>query len=122
MKSFLFSMALFALLLFVIAWNFVYVNSTADRLLEMIEALPASPDENALAPAEELSDFWDDRINSIGFSVGYTVLDRISEQAATLVTTSKYHNFFDYQLAKELLRDAVRDMRRLEQFSVGNLL
>ena len=122
MKSFLCSMALFALLLCVIVCNFLYVNRTADKLLEMIDALPASPDDSALAPAEELSAFWDERTDTIGFSVGYTVLDRISEQAATLVTTAKYHNFFDYQLAKELLRDAVRDMRRLEQFSVGNLL
>ena len=122
MKSFLCSMALFALLLFVIAWNFVYVNSTAEKLLDMIDALPDSPDESALAPAEELSEFWHARTDYVGFSVGYTVLDRISEQAATLVSTAKYHDFFDYQLAKELLRDAVRDMRRLEQFSVGNLL
>ena len=122
MKSFLLSMALFALMLFLIAWNFVYVNRTAEALLDMVDALPNDPDETALAPAEELSDFWHKRTDSIGFSVGYTVLDRISEQAATLVTTAKYHNFFDYQLAKELLRDAVRDMRRLEQFSVGNLL
>ena len=122
MKSFLISMVLFALLLLVIAWNFSYVNSTADRLLEMIEEMPSSPDDSALSPAEELSDFWHKRTNSIGFSVGYTVLDRVSEQAATLVTSAKYHDFFNYQLAKELLRDAVRDMRRLEQFSVGNLL
>lgn len=122
MKSFLCSMALLALLLGALICNFVYVNRTADRLLEMVDALPSSPDESALAPAEELSAFWDERTDTIGFSVGYTVLDRISEQAATLVTTAKYHNFFDYQLAKELLRDAIRDMRRLEQFSVGNLL
>ena len=122
MKSFLWSMFLFGLLLVVIVWNFIYVNRTAERLLDMIEALPSDPDDSALAPAEELSDFWHTRINSIGFSVGYTVLDRISEQAATLVSTTKYHDFFDYQLAKELLRDAVQDMRRLEQFSVGNLL
>lgn len=122
MKSFLFSMALFALLLLAIAWNFAYVNSTAERLIEMIDALPSSPDDSALLPAEELSAFWDKRTNSIGFSVGYTVLDRVSEQAATLVSSARYHDFFNYQLAKELLRDAVRDMRRLEQFSVGNLL
>lgn len=122
MKSFLLSMALFALMLFLIAWNFVYVNRTAETLLDMIDALPSDPDDSALAPAEALSDFWHAKTDSIGFSVGYTVLDRISEQAETLVATAKYHDFFDYQLAKELLRDAVRDMRRLEQFSVGNLL
>ena len=115
-------MALFVLLLVAVACNFSYVNRTADALLEKIDALPQSPDESALAPAEELSAFWEARTNSIGFSVGYTVLDRISEQTATLVTTAKYHNYFDYQLAKELLRDAVGDMRRLEQFSAGNLL
>ena len=121
MKSFLLSMALFALMLLLIVCNFLYVNRTADRLLNLVDSLPSSPDDSALAPAEELSDFWQTRMNSIGFSVGYTVLDRVSEQAATLVCSAQYHDFFGYQLAKELLRDAVSDMRRLEQFSFGNI-
>ena len=122
MKNFLAAMALVSLTLILIACNFFYVNNTADTLLSLVDALPDAPDETSLAPAEEIRDFWRGKINTIGFSVGYTVLDRISEQAVSLVTAAEYRNFFDYQNARALLRDAVEDMRRLEQFSLGNLL
>lgn len=120
MKSFVVSLTLFALMILAIVWNFFYINQTADRLLSLVDSLPESP-TGALEEAEALSDFWHERMDYVGFSVGYTVLDRISEQAATLAAAAKYESDFDYRLAKALLADAVGDMRRLEQFSFGNI-
>ncbi|MBQ7173092.1 MAG: DUF4363 family protein [Clostridia bacterium] len=120
MKSFVVSLILFACMILAIVWNFCYINKTADRLLELANSLPDAP-AGALEKAEALSDFWHDRMDRVGFSVGYTVLDRVSEQAATLVSAAKYESEFDYRLAKALLVDAVGDMRRLERFSIGNI-
>ena len=120
MKTFVISLLLFALMIFAIVWNFFYINNTADTLLAFANTLPESS-AGALERAEALLDFWRKRIDFVGFSVGYTVLDRISEQAISLVTAAKYESDFDYRLAKALLADAVKDMRRLEQFSFGNI-
>ena len=122
MKSVVASLLLFFLMLLAVVGNFYYVNGTADRLLSLIDALPDAPDEASLTAAEELQAFWREHTNSIGFSVGYTVLDRVSEQAVALVTAAEYRDFFGYRNAIALLRDAVGDLRRLERFSWGNLL
>ena len=120
MKTFVVSLILFVLMIFAIVWNFLYINRTADKLLELSEALPKTS-AGALKQAEALSAFWRERMDVVGFSVGYTVLDRISEQTVSLVAAAKYESDFDYRLAKALLDDAIGDMRRLERFSFGNI-
>ena len=120
MKTFVVSLLLFVLMLFVILWNYFYINKTAEELLALSELLPDSVD-GALEAAQKISDFWQARMDVVGFSVGYTVLDRISEQAASLLCAAKYESDFDYRLSKALLQDTVGDMRRLEKFSIGNI-
>ena len=120
MKTFVCSLLLLALMIVGIVCNYRYVNKTADKLLELVDALPETSGDG-LAASESISAFWKDKMDSVGFSVGYTVLDRISEQAVTLVSAAKNQSEFDYRLSKALLRDAVGDMRRLERFSLGNI-
>lgn len=114
MKSFFWSFALFVLTLIVILCNAFYINRVSDRLLEKLESLPDITNENCIAAAEELYQDWMKQSKLAEMSVSYPILDRVTEQAALLVTCAKCKDHYGYRSAIALLTDAVEDMRRLE--------
>lgn len=122
MKSFYISLTLFAIMLGGIVANFAYINRTADKLTEMVDALPALSDPTCQEASQDVCDFWLEQADLVALSVSYTVVDRVSEQAALLVGCAACHDIYGYQTALSLLKDAIGDMRRLERFSIGNLL
>lgn len=122
MKSFWISLLLLLLMLCGIAGNAVYINHVADVLNRMTEELPDLGEENCTTDAEALRDYWERNAPYIGLSVGYPVADRISEQAAVLSACAACGDFYGYRSALALLRDAIGDVRRLERFSIENLL
>ncbi len=122
MRSFGISILLLLVMLGGIGYNYIYINRVADELNTKIDALPEIGAEDCPARAAEIVDYWEEHADTVGLSVGYTVVDRVSEQAATLSACAACKDLFGYQTALALLRDAVGDMRRLERFGIGNLL
>ena len=122
MKSFAISILLTVLMLSGIVWNAIYINNVADRMNEMLSALPDVGNDDCSGAAQEIADYWEKNSLYVGLSVSYTVADRVSEQAATLCACAECNDLFGYRTALALLRDAVGDMRRLEQFSLENLM
>ena len=121
MKSFWIAMLLLAATLVGIGVNYIYINEVSDELYERIDRLPDVRDPGCVSEAEDICQYWDEHVNTVGLSVGYTVVDRVSEQAVTLAACAACADFYGFQTALALLRDAVGDMRRLERFSIGNL-
>lgn len=122
MKSFLASLILFALMLGAILWNTFYISRVSEDLYESLNALPAAADPDVLTKALELQSYWEKHAPTVGLSVSYTVTDRLSEQAATLVACASCGDTFGFQTAKALFWDAVGDMTRLEKISIENIL
>lgn len=91
-------------------------------MISMLDALPDAEDEASPTAAREIVDFWEARADYVALSVSYNVTDRVSEQAVTLAACAACGDRHGYRTALALLRDAVGDMRRLEQFSIENLL
>ncbi|MBQ8309681.1 MAG: DUF4363 family protein [Clostridia bacterium] len=122
MKSLFATLILLIVLLGSITVNFFFINRVADRMEEMIDALPSIDSDTCKAKTQEIRNYWEDRTDLIGLSVGYNIIDRVCEQAALLVACAEVQDLYGYHSAQALLRDAVGDVRRAEQFSVGNLL
>ena len=122
MKAFTAALILLALILTGIAVNYIYINKTADAMHERLDALSDIGDEACVAEAAELLLFWEDHADTVGLSVNFVILDRVSEQARTLLTCAEAKDLYGFAVARSLLRDAVEDMRRLEGFGIGNLL
>ena len=121
MKSFWISIVLLIAMLVGVGVNYVYINGVADELNTQIDAIPAIDHPKCLNITQDLQAYWEEKIDTINLSVCYTIADRVSEQAATLVACAACKDFYGFQTALALLRDAVDDMRRLERFSIGNL-
>ena len=122
MKGVVAALILATLLLGGITCNFVYINRVADRLNECLEKLPDIGDSRCVSAIQELLEYWDAHEDMVCLSVEFNTLDRVNEYAATLLACAECGDVYGYQTALTLLRDAIGDLRRLEAFSIGNLL
>ena len=114
MKSFFWSLALFALAVCIIVCNAIYINRVSDRLQKKLEELPDVASDGCVAAAEALYQDWKKQSNLAELSVSYPILDRVTEQAALLVACAECGDEFGYRSAIALLADAIEDMKRLE--------
>ena len=122
MRSFIISLVLAVILLVCIVLNNFYINRLADQMLEQLDALPCIDDPACISQAQTLLANWDEQVEYVRLSVGYTVVDRVCEQATTLLACAECGDFYGFQTALALLRDAIGDMRRLEVISISNIL
>ena len=121
MKSMIATTLLLIALIVTMAINFFFVNHITDRMTEMISSLPDIGSEECVAATRQIQQYLESKENLIGLSVGYTTLDRACEQTVLLVSCSEARDVYGFQSARALLLDAVNDIRRAEQFSIGNL-
>ena len=122
MRSFIISLVLAVILLSCIVTNNLYINRLSYRMLEQLDALPPVSDSECVALARKLLEDWDKQVDYVRLSVGYAVVDRVCEQATTLLACAECGDLYGYQTAMALLRDAIGDMRRLEVLSISNIL
>ena len=122
MKVFILSLLLLGALLLGIGANFWYINRVADRLKEEVDELPDLSAPDCAAEIGELLQYWEKQTDTVCLSVPYNIVDRVSEQAELLLACADCGDRYGFYAAKALLYDAISDMRRLESFSMGNLL
>lgn len=121
MKAFWISIALLVLLVITIVCNFCFINRVATRLEQALDTMPDAGDPRCAEAARAFLSNWESAVDVVGLSVSYPTVDRVSEQAITLVACAECGDLYGFRTALALLRDAVGDMRRLEKFSIGNL-
>jgi len=122
MKALAFSLILLVLMLFCVIGNYIYINEVSAQMDRLLEDLPRLDSPDCEARAAEICDYWASHVDTVGLSVCYTTVDRVSEQSAILQSCAAHGDVYGFFTALTLLRDAVGDMRRLEDFSIGNLL
>lgn len=122
MKSLFILLFLLALLVSSTVGNCIYINEVSDQLLFQIDAIPHPDADDCCARISALIDFWEQNFDTVCLSVSYTVADRISEQAQTLLSCARIGDLYGFYQSLTLLRDAVEDMRRMEDLSVVSLL
>ena len=122
MKGFVAALILAAVLLGGITGNYIYINRVADRMNERLEKLPDVTNDACVTAVKELLEYWGAHADTVCLSVAFNTVDRVNEQATTLLACAECGDVYGYQTALALLRDSIGDMRRLEAFSIGNLL
>jgi len=121
-KAFWISVALLIVMLIGVATNYIYINEVSDEILARLDAMPDVTDPNCFSATLELHRSLEREIDLISLSVGYSIVDRLCEESVTLCACAKSGDRYGFTTALALLYDAVDDMRRLEQFSMRNLL
>lgn len=115
MKSFFISLILILLMIGGVAVNCIYINKVGSNLQQAAEQLPSPTRPDCLTLATELEKQWKKDAQWIHISVNHTIVDRIGEQASTLVACAQSKDLYGFWTARALLLDAVEDMQRLER-------
>ena len=119
MKAFWISLILFALLLMATAGNALYIRRVTDRIYAITESL-SIPEARADSLAE-LETLWKKQEPWIGLTVGFRELDHFGELIVQLRWAQDTQNEAELLRYRALLRDAIKELRRAEEFSVENL-
>ena len=122
MKVFIASLILLGILLLCIGVNYIYINEVFGKMTVLLEEVPEIGSEGCVDAAARLLAYWEPRADIVCLSVPYNAVDRVSEQAALLLSCAECGDIYGFCNARTLLRDAISDMRRLEAFTLGNLL
>ena len=77
MKSFFSSLAIFALMLGMIIWNYLYIEETCATLNQKIEFLPAC--DQAESAIEDLVSYWEHESNKIGISTSQHTIEKMND-------------------------------------------
>lgn len=119
MKTFWAALTLFMILLVVVALNFYHINHVADELNRQLDALPSCEDaEEAL---DEMYHYWDGHKKCASLSVSYEVLYKMEENITDMQSAVAEKEESEFEKARALMRISIRQMRRLEKFSIENI-
>lgn len=119
MKSFYVSLCAFALLLAVIVCNYGFINQTADELERRLAALDTNTAASGIA---ELNTLWAQKRMMMSFSIPNAEMQNFQERLTALQYAVGFRDPAEFERCRALALGAVSDLRRLERFSVENLL
>ncbi len=122
MKAFWISLVLLICLLGGVVWNYIYINDVFSQMTRTLDAIPSFDSPDCETACEALLETWKKHTDTVGLSVCFAIVDRVSEQAETLRICAACGDRFGFETARTLLRDALEDMRRLERVLIENLL
>lgn len=112
---------LLCLLCVAVGVNAVLVRRSVAELTRLADALPPIPDGTVADRLEELARAFERRETALSVSVSFPLLDRVREQITTVRAYAEADSAAEYTAAVALLREALRDMARLEHFSARNI-
>ncbi len=120
MKAFIISAGIFFAMIAMIVFNYIYINSTSDQLEELAADISLDK-ENFEDKLNALEKFWDKNKNTMDFTVNHTLISGIGIKITNIRLFADKHD--DFQLKREvsLLIEEIKEMRRLECFSIKNI-
>lgn len=121
MRSLIATIVLCCLMILAATFNFIYVNQLADEMTKMADELPEPNEPNCTTQTAALCKKWEKNAPIVGLTVGFSTVDKLSEHCQTLHSCAEVGDIYGYYSTLSLLKDSIDDVRRLEQFSVGNL-
>lgn len=101
--------------------NAAFVRRSVAELTRLADALPPTPDGTVSDRLDELAQVFERRETALSVSVSFPLLDRVREQITAVRAYAEAGSVAEYTAAVALLRDAIRDMARLEHISARNI-
>lgn len=118
MKTFFISLAFFLLLLAVVVLNYIYINGICDGLTELADALESELCDERISALEEC---WEKHQTLLCFSVNYEYINNISGRISSIRALFDANDAFVLREVA-LLKEDIKEMRKLESLSPQNIL
>ena len=121
MKGFYFALALLLAVAISVTVNAEFVKGTEAALSSAAEAFADGPTEDTVQQIRNLRQEFETARKKLSFSVNFFSLDRVGELLASLEAYARSGDVSGYASTYEMLRDALKDLSRLERVSWGTL-
>ena len=122
MRAFLVSLLLFSVMLGAIVANFSYINKLTDHLMQKIDLLSFSEPEKTQGLLTEIRERFDKERKIILLSISYTTVNKISDAIDSTIAYLDARDESGFENAKAILKNAMRDLSRLDRLSPDNIL
>lgn len=100
--------------------NYIYVEKTADYILDSIDGLPVDI-SNASDSVSEIREAWKERREILDLTLSKPALDKVSLLIDELQIAAEHHAESDYKTAMARLRRAIEDIRDPERILLRNI-
>ena len=100
--------------------NYIYVEKTADYILDSIDGLPVDI-SNASDSVSKIRDAWEERREILDLTLSKPALDKVSLLIEELHIAAVHQAESDYKTAMARLRRAIEDIRDPERILLRNI-
>lgn len=100
--------------------NYIYVEKTADYILDSIDGLPVDI-SNASDSVSEIREAWKERREILDLTLSKPALDKVSLLIEELHIAAAHNAESDYKTAMARLRRAIEDIRDPERILLRNI-
>lgn len=122
MKSFYIALCVLALLTAAIGLNYIYINKVSNQLSTVIDEIKGTDAKEASQKISDLKEIWSREKIKISMSVGYVALNKVDDSISSLEAALDEKSQYDFHNCLSILENAVKELTRLEKFSVFNIL
>jgi type II secretory pathway pseudopilin PulG len=112
----LISIILISLLALATVINFSYINNVGNKLNALTVSATSSD------AAMDLQRYWRSQTNIVSITVSNSAIERLTDAIDTLVCYAKSERDEELPRSIALVLNAIDGMRRLERFSINNIL
>ena len=116
MKGFIVSLILFIVIIILVVLNFFYVQRATDVMKSLAKAVIEESSDTAMS---ELKSYWKKHMEIVSLSANFRETDKISEELLRFEQAYKYGNELSLMQSYAILCDALEDVARYEQLSLG---
>ncbi len=117
MKTVIFTVLFFLLLLCFIFINFAYINKTSDRLCYLVQSLPNVDDEMCSVRVDSLIKEWLSCRNLTELSTSLSKLQRIDDLLSSLKVFAAKNRDAEYEQCRAYLINAFTELSEFESFN-----
>lgn len=122
MKTFIVSMVLFITMMTLIIVNSLYVNQTANTIMQMTTSLPAPGCLDYSGRITSMERLWEQHYSLLNLTVSLNDLNKVADCISQLKAYSVNDNEQDFESTRQLLVNAIKNLHRLEKLSLDSIM
>lgn len=117
MKSFVFSIVLFIILISLSLLNSSFILSRSEELLYFAENIPAANSSNCAEKLDAFNNKWNEFKKAASLTISYSELNRIDCLLGELYVHLKNTNIWDFDSSLKTIKVLIQEISRFERFS-----
>lgn len=121
MKNFVIATVLFLIFIIATIFNSVFITSQVARLVDLASALPSVSDKRCHEALADFKSQWDSFAHVASLTASYSELNKIGCTLEEMAAHLTNRNDIDFDQARVILINSLRELSRHERISIGSI-